>query len=311
VTENAGPSAASKRRIITNIYSELPMEIMKMVLRASPIFVIFSMAQCGGVQCQERSVTPGTLNWDQTSEDYSKYRPGYPDSYFLLLQELGIGLKDQDILDLGTGTGALALPFAKQEAHATGVDISKGQIGAAKTLAFQRKLNVRFIVSKAEETELPDKSFDVITSSMSWGYLDQKKMPEEAARLLRKDGLLLISSLNWVRDADPITQRTGELLKEYGSEQKHQRRREAGCIIPEWAKDRFLLKTYHTYYVTIPFTRESWRGRIRASRSVGAILSPEKIEEFDRKLQKLLDDIGEDHFDVKHRITFYIFELKS
>jgi 2-polyprenyl-3-methyl-5-hydroxy-6-metoxy-1,4-benzoquinol methylase len=126
------------------------MEIRKTVSRAS-IFVIFSMAQCGEVQCQEQSVNPGTLNWDQTSEDYSKYRPGYPDSYFLLLQELGIGQKNQDILDLGTGTGALALPFAKQGAHVTGVDISTGQIEAAKTLASQKKLNVRFIVAKAED----------------------------------------------------------------------------------------------------------------------------------------------------------------
>jgi ubiquinone/menaquinone biosynthesis C-methylase UbiE len=270
-----------------------------------------SGTQCGEVQGQERSVNRGTLNWDQASEDYSKYRPGYPESYFLLLQELGIGQKNQDILDIGTGTGALALPFAKQGAHVTGVDISRGQIEAAETLASQKKLNARFIVAKAEETGLPDKSFDVITSSMSWGYLDQKKMPEEAARLLRKNGLLLISSLNWVRDADAITQRTGELLKKYGSEQKHQRRREAGCIIPEWAKDKFRLKTYHTYYVVIPFTKESWRGRIRASRSVGAILSREKVEEFDGELQKLLDDIGKDQFDVRHRISFYIFELEG
>ena len=115
------------------------MELMKMVLRGSLIFVIFSIAQCGEVQCQERSVNRGTLNWDQTSEDYSKYRPGYPDSYFLLLQELGIGLKNQDILDIGMGTGALALPFAKQEAQVTGVDISRGQIEAAKTFSLPRR----------------------------------------------------------------------------------------------------------------------------------------------------------------------------
>jgi 2-polyprenyl-3-methyl-5-hydroxy-6-metoxy-1,4-benzoquinol methylase len=268
-----------------------------------------SADECGEVRCQERNL--GTLNWDQTSEDYSKYRPGYPDSYFLLLRELGIGLKNQNILDLGTGTGALALPFAKQGAHVTGVDISKGQIEAAETLASQNKLNVRFIVAKAEETGLANQSFDVITSSMSWGYLDQKKMPEEAARLLKKNGLLLISSLNWVRDADVITQRTGELLKKYGSGREHQRRREAGFRIPEWAKDKFRLKTYHTYDAVIPFTKESWRGRIRASRSVGALLSREKTEEFDQELRKSLDDIGEDHFDIEHRITFYIFELKS
>jgi ubiquinone/menaquinone biosynthesis C-methylase UbiE len=289
------------------------MEIMKIVSRVALLFVFFSMAHGGEAQCQERSVNPRTLNWDQTSEDYSKYRPGYPHGYFFLLHELGIGQKDQDILDIGTGTGALALPFAEQGAHVTGVDVSRGQIEAAKTLASRKNLNVRFIVAKAEETGLPDKSFDVITSSMSWGYLDQKKMPEEAARLLRENGLLLISSLTWVRDADAITQGTGELLKKYSSEQEHQRRREAGFRIPEWAAatDKFRLKTYHTYYVTIPFTKESWRGRIRASRSVGAILSREKIEEFDGELQELLDDIGKDHFDVEHRITFYIFELKS
>ena len=44
---------------------------------------------------------------------------------------------------------------------------------------------------------------------------------------------------------------------------------------------------------------------------MGAILSREKVEEFDQELQTVLDDIGKDHFDVKHRITFYIFELKS
>jgi hypothetical protein len=63
--------------------------------------------------------------------------------------------------------------------------------------------------------------------------------------------------------------------------------------------------------VALPFTKESWRGRIRASRNVGALFSRERIEEFDRELQKLLDDIGEDHFDVQHRITFYIFELEK
>ena len=162
------------------------MKIMKIVLTLSFIFLIFSITPCGEVRCQERSVNPVTLNWDQTSEDYSKYRPGYPDDYFLLLQKLGIGLKNQDILDIGTGTGALALPFAKQGAHVTGVDISKGQIEAAKTLASQKKLNVRFIVAKAEETNLPDKSFDVITASMCWGYLDQKRQRGGSLRPLHR-----------------------------------------------------------------------------------------------------------------------------
>ena len=188
------------------------MQIVRIVLAVSFVGVIFSMTRCGEVQHHEQIMNLVELHWDQTSEDYSKYRPGYPDDYFLLLQKLDIGLKNQDILDLGTGTGALALPFARQGAHVTGVDISKGQIDATKALASQRKLKIRFIVTKAEDTNLFNGSFDVITASMCWGYLDQKKMPEEAARLFRKNGLLLIISLNWERDGDTIAKRTGELL---------------------------------------------------------------------------------------------------
>lgn len=173
MTENAGPSAAGKQRITTHLFGG-PNGYENSV-KASLIFVIFSMAQGGEVQSQERNLIPGTLNWDQTSEDYSKYRPGYPASYFLLLQELGIGLKNQDILDIGTGTGALALPFAEQGAHVTGVDISTGQIEAATILASQKKLNVRFIVAKAEETGLPDKSFDVINFQHELGVSRSKE----------------------------------------------------------------------------------------------------------------------------------------
>jgi 2-polyprenyl-3-methyl-5-hydroxy-6-metoxy-1,4-benzoquinol methylase len=68
------------------------------------------------------------LRWDVTSQDYLQLRPGYPDEFFGLLKHLGIGLAGQEILDLGSGTGALAIPFAKQGAHVTAVDQSEGQM---------------------------------------------------------------------------------------------------------------------------------------------------------------------------------------
>ena len=84
------------------------------------------------------------LHWDATSGDYLRYRPGYPDSYFALLQKLGIGLPGQDILDLGSGTGALAVPFARQRAHVTAVDLSQGQIAAGKKAARQQNVSITF-----------------------------------------------------------------------------------------------------------------------------------------------------------------------
>jgi hypothetical protein len=56
----------------------------------------------------------------------------------------------------------------------------------------------------------------------------------------------------------------------------------------------------------IPFTRESWRGRIRACRGVGATLSDDQIEAFDREHDALLRTITDGNFSVLHRIDAHL-----
>ena len=51
-------------------------------------------------------------DWGKTSSDYSAHRPGYPGSFFRALEAIGIGRPDQRILDLASGPGVLAVPFA-------------------------------------------------------------------------------------------------------------------------------------------------------------------------------------------------------
>lgn len=72
------------------------------------------------------------FDWGKTSPDYAVYRPGYPASFYAILQAVGIGQPGQHILDLGTGTGVLARAFARQGAHVTGIDIAAEQIAAAE-----------------------------------------------------------------------------------------------------------------------------------------------------------------------------------
>src|SRR5262245_62955094 len=97
-------------------------------------------------------------------------RPGYPASFYTVLQAVGIGIPGQDILDLGTGTGVLARAFAKQGAHVTGVDIAEAQIHAAQQLAAQDHLDIRFDTCAAEDAEFPSQSFDIISCGQSWLY---------------------------------------------------------------------------------------------------------------------------------------------
>jgi 2-polyprenyl-3-methyl-5-hydroxy-6-metoxy-1,4-benzoquinol methylase len=253
-----------------------------------------------------------TLQWEAISQDYFQHRPGYPNEFFVLLQCLGIGMPGQEILDLGSGTGALAVPFAKQGAHVTAVDRSEGQIHAGRQAAQQANVNIVFKVASAEATDLPDHSFDVISASMCWSYFDMHRMEVEVPRLLRSSGMLLIASLRWISDDNPVAIQTEKLIAKYNPEANRAARGSRDEIIPAWSLNSFRLKTYHEFKADLLFSLESWRGRLRASKWIGAALSQEQTAAFDREHQTLLERISPAQFNICHRICIQVFEpIKS
>jgi len=253
--------------------------------------------------------TPRQLNWSLTSEDYIAYRPGYTDEHFQLLQNLGVGLSGQHILDLGSGTGALALPFARQGATVTAVDAAPGQIATAQARAKQEGLDIRFIVSPAEDVPLEDAQFDVITASMCWGYFDKTRIVARVKKLLRPGGKLLISSTTWLSDADAITRGTEALIGRYHENYTDRGKHRDIEPIPAWAQENFRLLTYHQYVVGLPFSHESWRGRLRASKWIGAALPAEKVEAFDRDLADFLAKNAAPQFNIDHGVSLQIFQV--
>jgi SAM-dependent methyltransferase len=143
------------------------------------------------------------------------YRPGYPASFYTVLQAVGIGTPGQDILDLGTGTGVLARTFATQGAHVTGVDIAEAQIIAAQQLAAQDHLDIRFITCAAEEAALPPQSFDIISCGQSWLYFDTHRMIPLVKTWLKPGGKLVLTYLSWLPRKDPIAQASEQLILRY------------------------------------------------------------------------------------------------
>lgn len=258
---------------------------------------------------------PPNLNWSAASHDYFRYRPGYPKPFFILLRQLGIGSRGQDILDLGSGTGALAIPFARQGAWVTAVDPSIGQLRAAKMAArkYGVTAKIKFKAAHAEETALRDHSFDAITASMCWTYFDIERMKLEVPRLLRPGGLLLVSTLIWDRWEDGIVGHTHKLIGKYNAESRPRRkeRRWDAAVVPAWSQDWLHLKTFHEFLSDVPFSRESWRGRIRACRWIGPALSPEQTEAFDREHAALLKKIAPRKFTIPHRISIRIFQVNG
>ncbi|MBR3142431.1 MAG: class I SAM-dependent methyltransferase, partial [Clostridiales bacterium] len=61
----------------------------------------------------------------------------------------------------------------------------------------------------------------------------------------------------------------------------------------------------------VPFTKESWHGRMFACRGVGASLSPEEIAKWDAEHRALLDAIAPESFEVLHYAAVTVLRKKD
>jgi SAM-dependent methyltransferase len=247
------------------------------------------------------------FDWGKTSPDYAVYRPGYPASFYTVLQAMGIGTRGQDILDLGTGTGVLARAFAKQGACVIAIDIAEAQIDAARYLAAQEHLTVHFATCAAEEAEFYPRSFDIISCGQSWLYFDIQRMIPLVKTWLKPGGKLALTYLSWLPRKDPIAQASEQLILRYNPHWSDADFPGSRTIQHAWSRQDFRLVTYHAYEEGIPFTRDSWRGRIRACRGIGASLLPEEVARFDQEHDALLRQIAPDTFTILHQVWLYAY----
>ena len=74
--------------------------------------------------------------------------------------------------------------------------------------------------------------------------------------------------------------------------------------------DRFTVERQDQLDLYVPFTRESWHGRMKACRGVGASLSKEEIASFDKEHYEMLKKYPES-FDILHYAAITILKSKK
>lgn len=161
-------------------------------------------------------------------------------------------------------------------------------------------MKIDYYAQSAESIDFPDRSFDVITACQCFWYFDHEKVVPRLFDLLNASGRLLILYMAWLPFEDKIAGASENLVLKYNPKWSGGAERIHPITIPICYRERFEVVYHEEYPLKVHFTRESWNGRIKACRGIGASLSETEISTWEQEHMRLLAKIAPSEFDVLH-----------
>ena len=158
--------------------------------------------------------------WEEVAAEYARDRAGVFGRFAGRLLELLHPPPGSTLLDVGTGTGAVALQataWVGSQGRVIGSDIATNMTAlAARAGAKQQATNVTFCPMDAERLGFPDGSFDVVTCALSlFQFPDMGRALTEMRRVLKPGGYLGLS--NWGPGYfSPVASLQRNLFREFG-----------------------------------------------------------------------------------------------
>lgn len=148
----------------------------------------------------------------ETADYYARYRRGYPDSVIgLLVDRFGLTFADV-ALDLGCGTGQLAIPLARHVRVSIGIDPEPDMLTqaekAARTCGSQ---NTLWLLGSDEDLGtlrrlIGDGALGAVTIGNAIHWMDHQRVFTEARTILRSGGGLAVIANGtplWLQDSEP------------------------------------------------------------------------------------------------------------
>jgi SAM-dependent methyltransferase len=142
--------------------------------------------------------------WDGEAAAYDQqfdHRPRSPAeraAWDRVLRLVEGGRAQLTALDVGTGTGFLALELAARGHTVTGIDLAPAMLAQARRAAAARDLPAAFREGDAERPPFPAAAFDLVVSRhVLWSLSDPAGAVSEWLRVLRPGGRVAVADGAW------------------------------------------------------------------------------------------------------------------
>ena len=157
---------------------------------------------------------------------YARFREGYPDEFFELLENKFSLSENDRVLDLGCGTGQIAIPMSRLVKEVLAMDPEPEMIAEGKEQTASKGIqNITWVEGGSDDlSDFRDTlgRFKLVTIGTAFHWMDRKRVLDELYEIISDDGGIAIAwntSIWTYREYEWLTT-VRELIRKYLGEER-------------------------------------------------------------------------------------------
>jgi SAM-dependent methyltransferase len=224
-------------------------------------------------------------------ENYIRYRPDYPEGIVSFLSQEGLLSPDSVIADIGSGTGISTALFLKNGNTVFAVEPNKEMREAAERL-LKEYPGFHSLEGKAEETNIPSATIDLITAGQAFHWFDRQQCKLEFKRIGKSAAHIVLMWNDRRTESTDFLREYENFIKEYATDygEVNHKNIDANVFEDFFGKDGYKTASFNNYQ---HFDYQGLKGRILSSSYMPAGGQPGAEEMLDA-LKKLFDRFQKD-----------------
>jgi SAM-dependent methyltransferase len=226
-------------------------------------------------------------SFGSVADQYDRFRPTYPDA---LIEDLA-DLRPAKVLDVGCGTGKVAVALAERGLSVLGVEVDQQMAKVA------RGHGIDVQVAAFESWDATGRTFDLITCGDAWHWIDPARGVAKAAEVLEAGGTIArfwttaVLSEPAIAAFDPIYRTYAPEVTQVWRPSESTPRFHASRRDPFAQSEAFSPTEMRAYPWERSLSTDEWVG-LAATISDHQRLGPERLQTLLQSLRTAIDELG-------------------